>query len=142
LWELGYFASAYLGVMVMDVDPVAQNYGLPAGAYVDEVIPGYGAEAAGMLAQDIIIRLEAYEITSRDELTRMLRKFEPGQTVTVTVYRAGKEVQLQVTLDKKPKEAVETQPQIQQPIQEYPESGTDEFDEWFQRFMEDFFGFG
>ena len=140
LWELGYYAGAYLGVMVLDVDPTAQYYGLPAGAFVDEVTPGYAAEAAGMRAQDIIIRLETYEIGSVDELTRMLRKFEPGQTIFVTVYRDGREVQLQVTLDKKPKEAVETQPQVQQPAQEYPEPGTDGFDEWFQQFMDDFFG--
>lgn len=140
LRELGYIAGAYLGVMVMDVDPAAQAYGLPAGAFVDEVTPGYAAEAAGMLAQDIIVSLGGYDVTSVSELTRMLRKFEPGQTVSVTVYRAGREVQLRVTLDEKPRETVETEPQVQQPEQEYPMPGMDEFDEWYRQFMEDFFG--
>ena len=134
----------------MDVDPAAQTYGLPAGAFVDEVIPGYGAEAAGMLAQDIIVQLGEYKITSREELTRMLRKFEPGQTVSVTVYRAGKEVELQVLLDKKPNTEADSEPQDQtqpqtqqpeqQPSQQYPMPGMDNFEDWFQDFMKDFFG--
>ena len=150
LWELGYYAGAYLGVMVMDVDPAAQTYGLPAGAFVDEVIPGYGAEAAGMLAQDIIVQLGEYKITSREELTRMLRKFEPGQTVSVTVYRAGKEVELQVLLDKKPNTEADSEPQDQtqpqtqqpeqQPSQQYPMPGMVNIEDWFQDFMKDFFG--
>ena len=138
LRDLGYVSGAYLGVMVMDVDPAAQAYGLPAGAFVDEVTPGYAAEAAGILAQDIIIELGGYEIGSVTELTRMLRKFEPGQTVSVTVYRTGRQVTLQVTLDEKPREA--TQDPVQQPQQMYPMPGTEGFEDWYRQFMEDFFG--
>ncbi len=138
LQELGYISSAYLGVMVMDVDPTAQAYGLPAGAYVDEVTPGFAAEAAGMKVQDIIIQLGGYEISSVTELTRMLRKFDPGQTVSVTVYRAGKEVQLQVTLDEKPRVEEETQPQ--NPIEDFPMPGDEGFEEWYRDFMEDYLG--
>lgn len=138
LCEQGYISSAYLGVMVMDVDPTAQAYGLPAGAYVDEVTPGFAAEAAGMKAQDIIIQLGGYEITNVAELTRMLRKFDPGQTVSVTVYRAGKEVQLQVTLDEKPREEEKTQPE--NPIEGFPMPGDEGFEEWYRDFMEDYLG--
>ena len=135
---LGYVSGAYLGVMVMDVEPAAQNYGLPAGAYVDEVTPGYAAEAAGMLAGDIIIQLGGYDIANVTELTRMLRKYEPGETVSVTVYRAGKEVQLQVILDEKPRE--EQQPQTQIPEQPYPMPNEDSVEKWFRDFMDDFYG--
>lgn len=138
LQNLGYISSAYLGVMVLDVDPAAQAYGLPAGAYVDEVTPGFAAEAAGMKAQDIIIQLGGYEISSVDELTRMLRKFDPGQTVSVTVYRAGQEVQLQVTLDEKPREEAQTQPQ--DPVRNYPMPGDEGFEEWYRDFMEKYLG--
>ena len=135
LRDLGYVSGAYLGVMVMDVDPTAQNYGLPAGAFVDEVTPGYAAEAAGIRAKDIIIDLGGYEITGVTELTRMLRKFEPGQTVSVTVYREGKQVTLQVKLDEKPREQTQTQPQ-----QAYPTPGSESFEDRVYGFMDDFFG--
>lgn len=133
---LGYISGAYLGVMVMDVEAAAQNYGLPAGAYVDEVTRGYAAEAAGMLAGDIIIQLGGYEISNVTELTRMLRRFEPGQTVSVTVYRAGKEIQLRVTLDEKPR----TQNPSQSQTQPYPMPDDEGFEDWYRDFMEDFYG--
>ena len=133
---LGYISGAYLGVMVMDVEASAQNYGLPAGAYVDEVTPGYAAEAAGMLAGDIIIQLGGYEISNVTELTRLLRRFEPGQTVSVTVYRAGKEIQLRVTLDEKPR----TQTPSQSQTQPYPMPDDKGFEDWYRDFMENFYG--
>lgn len=135
LRDLGYISGAYLGVMVMDVDPVAQTYGLPAGAFVDEVTPGYAAEAAGMLAEDIIVDLGGYPISSVTELTRMLRKFEPGETVSVTVYRGGNYFQLQVTLDEKPREQT-----AQVEPDDFLMPGDEGFEEWYRDFVEDFFG--
>ena len=132
LRDYGYVTGAYLGVMVRDVDPAAQAYGLPAGAYVEEVTPGYAAEAAGLKVQDIIVDLGGYKVTSVTELTRMLRKFEPGDTVSITVYRAGMELQLSITLDEKPR-AVGEQPTILMP-------GDEGFEEWYEEFIEDFVG--
>jgi hypothetical protein len=71
----------------------------------------------------------------REELTRTLRKFEPDQTVSVTVYRAGKQVTLQVTLDEKPRDIVAAQP-----AQRYPMPGDEGFEEWYRQFMEEYFG--
>ena len=48
---------------------------------------------------------------SVSDLTRVLRKFEAGQTVTVEVYRSGQSVEVSVVLDAKPRE--ETQPAAQ-----------------------------
>ena len=135
LRELGYVPEAYLGVMVLDVPAAEQAYGLPAGAYVDEVTAGCAAEEAGILAHDIIIDLGGYPVTSVEELTRTLRKFEPDQTVSVTVYRAGKQVTLQVTLDEKPRDIVAAQP-----AQRYPMPGDEGFEEWYRQFMEEYFG--
>ena len=133
LRDLGYVSGAYLGVMVRDVDPTAQNYGLPAGAFVEEVTPGFAAEAAGLMVQDIIVDLGGYQITSVSELTRMLRKFEPGETVSITVCRGGQELQLRITLDEKPREDASTQEQYLMP-------GDEGFEEWYQEFIEDYFG--
>ncbi len=136
----GYVTGAYLGVMVRDVDTTAQTYGLPAGAYVEEVTSGYAAEKAGLKAQDIIVELGGYEIRSVSDLTRVLRKFEIGETTTVTVYRAGQQVSLQITLDEKPQETAPTQPA--QPEQTAPtapeEEGQFEMPWWFN--WKPFFG--
>lgn len=132
LRDYGFVTGAYLGVMVRDVDLTAQAYGLPAGAYVEEVTPGYAAEAAGLKVQDIIVDLGGYEVASVTELTRMLRKFEPGDTVSITVYRAGMELQLSITLDEKPR-AVGEEPEILMP-------GDEGFEEWYEDFIEDYVG--
>ena len=128
LQQYGYVTGAYLGVYVRDVDESAQSYGLPAGAYVEEPTQGYCAEKAGIRAGDIIINLGGYDVDSVNGLTRALRRFKAGDTVSVTVYRNGNREYLSVTLDEKPVETQDT------PTQETtPESGT------VEDYLEDFF---
>ena len=94
--------GAYLGVYVRDVDTSGQSYGLSAGAYIEEAIRGYCAQKAGIRTGDIIVNLGGYDVDSVTTLTRVLRRFKAGETVSVTVYRAGKQEYLNVTLDEKP----------------------------------------
>ena len=132
LLAYGYVKSAYLGVYVRDVDAtVVQYYGFPEGAYVDETMPGLAAESAGILARDIIVNVGGYDVTSVDELTRVLRKFEPGQETTITVYRNGSRVDLMVTFGEMPHDNVEQDDDSQQS----PSTPSyDEFDDWWDQF--------
>ena len=103
LREFGYVRSAYLGVYVADVDSaIANYYGFPVGVYVSQPMPGYCAEAAGIQAKDIIVELGGYKIANTSDLSRALRKFAAGETVTVKVWRGGQELLLTVTLDERP----------------------------------------
>ena len=115
LQQYGYVTGAYLGVMVLDVDSNAQFYGLPAGAYVESTSAGGAAEKGGILAGDIITEVGGFKVTSVSDLTRVLRKFEAGQTVSVEVYRTGNYKTLSIVLDEKPRE--ETEPQRETPGQ-------------------------
>jgi len=111
LTELGYITGAYLGVMVSDMDATAANYyGLPLGAYVQEVTPGFCAEAAGIHAKDIIVKVGTYEVESVNDLSRALRNFKGGDTTSITVFRSGAQKVLQITLDDKPVENTEQTP--------------------------------
>ncbi len=127
LRELGYITGAYLGVMVRDVDEYGQAYGLPAGVYVEEATEGFAAKKAGIQSGDIILELGGYKISCMTDLTRALRKFRPGETVTVTVYRGGQQVYLDVTLDEKPQEEA-TEPEVLMP-------GDEGFEEWYEEFI-------
>ncbi len=103
LREFGYIRSAYLGVMVREMDAAtAEMYGLPLGVYVDSVTPGNCAQRAGVQAKDIIINLGGYKIESLADLTRALRKLPADEQTTVTVYRAGREISMYITLEEKP----------------------------------------
>ena len=117
LRNFGYVTGAYLGVMVLDVDASAQYYGIPAGASVESVTAGSAAERGGIQAKDVITEVGGYKVSSVSDLTRVLRKFEAGETVSVEVFRAGQTRTLSVTLDEKPREEpqAETQPQQIQP---------------------------
>ncbi len=135
LMNYGYITGAYLGVMVTNMDAEsAAYYNMPVGVYVEEVTPGYAAEAAGVQAKDIIVGLGEYEISNRTELTRALRNFRAGDTTTITVYRSGGRLTLDITLDEKPQdtESGTLQPEMPNP-DEMPENGS--YDEWYKYFF-------
>ena len=136
LKKFGYVTGAYLGVMVTDVDTAAQYYGLPAGAYVESVTEGLAAQRGGIQAKDIIIEVGGYTVTSVSDLTRVLRKFEAGETVSVVVYRSGQSKTLSVTLDEKPREEQKA-PEQQEQIPQLPDGKT--FQDFYD-FYRDFFG--
>lgn len=111
LMEKGYISGAYLGVMVVDVtQATSQAYGIPLGALVTEVDAGFCAQKAGIRAQDVIVNVGGYEVNCLSDLSRALRKFEAGDSITVTVFRisAGGEVTVTLTLDEKPNTSQQT----------------------------------
>ncbi len=139
LKQFGYIKSAYLGVWVMNMDAQTANvYGLPVGAYVDSVEPGYCAQKAGIQAKDIIIGVGPHKVESLTDLTRALREFEPGDTVVVTVYRSGSKLELKVTLDERPANVDAGSSQQTQPDGQMPEG---DYWDWFEYFSP-FFGNG
>ena len=132
LKEFGYVKSAYMGIMVRDLNvEMAEIYGLPVGAYVDSVEAGGPAAKAGMQAKDIITGLGEFTIRNMSDLTRALRTFEPGDTTTVYIYRAGAQLQLQITLMERPREADTTTPT--EPESGMPNEGS--YEEWFDYFF-------
>ena len=106
LIEYGYIKSAYLGVMVQNMDPsVANIYSLPVGAYVAGVENGYCAQRAGIQEKDIIIAVGEETVENINDLTRILRQYEPGDEVMLKIYRAGQLLEIKVRLDERPASA-------------------------------------
>ena len=104
LKEYGYITGAYLGILAQNMDQdVAEFYGLPLGVYVKDTSAGYCAEAAGIQAKDIIIGLGGQVVSNMNDLSRILQEYKGGETTTVTVWRSGLQLELQITLDEKPK---------------------------------------
>ena len=103
LIQFGYIKSAYLGVLVQNLDSsVASIYGLPVGAYVAGVEEGYCAQKAGIQAKDIIIAVGDVTIENISDLTRALRSYEPGDKAKIVIYRAGQVLEILVKLDERP----------------------------------------
>ena len=115
LLEYGYVTSRpYMGVSVGDMDSVtASYYSLPVGVYVGEVEAGGAAEKAGIQQGDIIIGLGDRQITCYTDLSAALKKYHAGDTATMTLYRAGAEVEVEITFDERLPE-VETEEPAQE----------------------------
>ena len=104
LKEFGYVTSAYIGVSVRDVDSYGMGYGLPAGAFIEEIVDGAAAQKAGLQVWDIIVKLGDHEITCVNDLLLALRKMEVGEATTVTVYRTGQQMTMDIILEQKPQQ--------------------------------------
>ena len=94
----------YLGVETSDVPRVvSEQLGLPRGfgLVVDYVVPGGPAAAAGVQQNDILRMLNDQILTEPDQLSKLIRSFSEGTTVTLTVLRKGKEEKIGVKLSKK-----------------------------------------
>ena len=68
------------------------------GAYVAELADDGPAAQAGIQKGDVITALDDEEITSSDALVLAVRSHSVGDTVTVTLIRGSKQMQVQVTL--------------------------------------------
>lgn len=96
--------SPYIGIYGVDVtEEVSEQYAMPKGVYVAQVVEGAGAEAAGIVAGNIITKVEDEEVDSMEELKDCIEEYKVGDTVTVTVKIANsgsyeeKEVSVKLT---------------------------------------------
>lgn len=85
---------------------VSSAYGLPEGAYVEEIIEGSGAAASDLEAGDIITAVNGQTIGSMEDLSNQLAYYAAGTEVTLTVQhpsegRSYEEREIKVTLSKR-----------------------------------------
>jgi len=96
----GRFSRPFLGVryQVISQETAILN-DVPQGAYVIEVIQGSAADSAGILQGDIITKLADQDISEESgSLASIMREKKVGDRVSVEIWRDGKTMSLQVTL--------------------------------------------
>ncbi|MGN0556328.1 MAG: S1C family serine protease, partial [Acutalibacteraceae bacterium] len=91
---------AYLGVKIStDYDAETLiSMGYPAGAVVEAVDESSPAYSAGIRASDIITSFDGVEISSYSDYNKARLGAKPGQKVSLTVYRNGRNYTVSVTL--------------------------------------------
>ena len=97
----------YIGIGMLDITDsyylwqagITLPKGVEKGVAILEVSSSSPAEKAGLKKGDIITKLEKEEISSVAELRYELYKHNPGDKVTVTYNRNGKELTSEVTLE-------------------------------------------
>lgn len=121
LIERGTFQHPWLGVSGIDMTPeIAEAMGLgePRGFLVIEAAPGGPADTAGIrggntpmqlagreiaLGGDVILAIDDRDVRKIDDILGYLQQAtEVGETVTLTVWRDGQIIQIEVTLGARP----------------------------------------
>ncbi len=98
--KFGKIQRAYLGLYYREIDEqLSKEKGIAdfRGVYVDDVIEGGAAEKAGIKKGDVIVRLQNNPVNGKSELMEFVGQHNPGDKVTVTVVRNGKEYDLPLT---------------------------------------------
>lgn len=105
--------QGYLGIQCKNIDAVtSQQFGMPQGVFIYKIVEGGAAAQSDLREKDIITKFDGQSIKTYDDLTNMLRYYEGGSTVTVTVQSLenGQYVErnVDITLGRKPAETNQT----------------------------------
>ncbi|MBQ9171862.1 trypsin-like peptidase domain-containing protein [Candidatus Saccharibacteria bacterium] len=103
----GKAERAYVGVYSVDITPdYAKKYNLPVttGTYIyssqsySAILSGSPAAKAGLHDKDIITAVNGVKIGSAGSLSTLIGEYKPGDTVSLTIIRDGKEMGIKVEL--------------------------------------------
>lgn len=97
--------ASYLGIAGKDItSEMSEQYDVPVGVYVAQVVAGSGAEEAGIEVDDVITSFNGRTVTSVNTLNNIMKYLPAGTTVEVTVAKASnnyEEETVEVTLTHK-----------------------------------------
>jgi S1-C subfamily serine protease len=107
LIEIGKYDYPYMGISgTQEISLIDQEeLGLPrsTGVYIIEVTPNSPALRAGLIQGDLIIAMDGWEVRTFSEmLTYLLNHTIPGDIVSVTFLRDGREMEVELTLGARP----------------------------------------
>ena len=68
------------------------------------VIPGSGADKAGLAEGDIILEVDGVKIDADHSLSNLIHNKNVGDTVTLKILRNKNEIEVKIKLEERPKE--------------------------------------
>lgn len=86
------FVEGYpgIGITVGSIPKAVQDeYDLPIGLYVSEVVQGSGADRAGITAGCIVMKAFGVDVSTNAELNEMKSDLEIGEYITLTIWEDG-----------------------------------------------------
>ena len=99
--------QAFLGVSSTDLseltDEAREQFGVEVdeGAFVTEVVPDSAAADAGLEPGDVIVEIDGESIDEAAAVRDAIVDHEPGDTVELTINRAGDESTVEVELGRR-----------------------------------------
>ena len=131
--------KAYLAIKAGTMtEQMAAQYDIDIteGVFVYSTESGGAGEKAGLQLGDVITKLNETAITSMTDLTMAKKSYKAGDTVTLTVYRSGEYITLDLTFDQQPQTTGED---TEQDTQQTPQQGSD-YSDLFRDFYNYYFG--
>ncbi|MBR4550921.1 MAG: trypsin-like peptidase domain-containing protein [Oscillospiraceae bacterium] len=157
--ENGYVLKPYIGIAVSPLsEESAGIIGIKSGAVVQDVTADAPADKAGIKVNDVITKVDDKVIRDSTDLVQVIADTDPGEIVTFSIYRQGKELTLPVEVGSKTESALkneeaaadaeesetlqeqQNQPNGSENQQGMPNWGSDEFGN-FEDFFKYFFGY-
>jgi serine protease Do len=134
----GYITNKpYLGITpgTMNEQMAAQyRYDISTGVFVYSVEKGSAADKAGLRMGDVILKVNDDSIKTVDDLNMVKKKYSAGDTSTLSIYRDGKEISVEMVWDAVP----DDQKPTEETPQKQPENSNPSYDPY--DFFEYFFG--
>ena len=90
------------------------RYDVTQGVFVCSVEPGSAAEKAGLQMGDVITKIGDTAISDMNDLNAAKKSYRAGDTVTLTIYRAGGTKEVELTFDAAPQTQETAQDNSQQ----------------------------
>ena len=88
-----------LGIQGVAVPEFYQYYyRMPAGVYVNAVVSSSDAAKKGIEVKDIILAIDGERISTTEQIEAILYNHQPGDTVTVIIYRGGYQYEVDIIL--------------------------------------------
>lgn len=88
-----------IGITTVDVtESVSRYYDIPLGVYVQGVQEGSAGDLAGIRKGDVIIDIDGETVTSAKELNDIKNTHKAGETITITINRAGEDITVDLIL--------------------------------------------
>ena len=139
----GYVTNKpYIGITPQNMTAqMAQQYryDVTQGVFVCSVEPGSAAEKAGLQMGDVITKIGDTAISDMNDLNAAKKSYRAGDTVTLTIYRAGGTKEVELTFDAVP-QTQETAQDSSQQQQQGGSNGGYYYNPW--DFFNSFFGNG
>ncbi len=100
LMQNGYVSGRpQIGVSLREISSaMSQYYDVPVGLYVVAVSTGSGAERAGIMVDDVIVKADGQIVTTMEELNDIRDTHKAGEVIKLTIVRGGNTMTLNVTL--------------------------------------------
>ncbi len=125
----GKITRGYLGATIQPVtQEIADSLGLTdkKGALVAELVPGGPAEKAGVMAGDVVLKVNGHTVKDSTDLTRQVAASHTGDMLDLSILRAGQPKTIMVKSGVRPSEADLARQQSQGPDQApSPKDGPD-----------------